>query len=525
LLKCELEIQLRELEEQWHFLSLERIFIENKIYRDIENKTTREDVIKAVDDGLKPFTKKLKRAVTEDDILRLLDIRIMRISKFDSNKAQDKIDTLEGDIVQVKHDLEYLIDFAIDYFTKLKEKYGKGRDRQTELRSFDNIEATKVALRNTKLYVNREEGFVGTGLKKDEYVTDCSDIDDVIVFLRDGSMMICKVDDKKFVGKDIIHIAIFDKSDKRTIYNMIYRDGKSGPAYIKRFNVSGVTRDKLYDLTNESKGSQVLYFTHNPNGEAEVITILLRQVGSIKKLKWDLDFAAIAIKGRASKGNIVSKYPIKKIEIKEKGISTLLPRKIWFDDTVQRLNVDSRGELLGEFRPNDKILVISQTGKLKAIFPELSTHFDEDMVVLEKWHPKKPISAIYYDGEKERYYVKRFLVETEGKEESFITEHLNSQLEIVSTDYRPVAELVFNKVKGVQKENQTVDIESFIAVKGFKALGNQLTTDKLKQVNLLEPLPYDEPAEIVPEELEVEGDTAVSDEDIQSDEDGQITLF
>ena len=525
LLKSELEIQLSELEEQWHFLSLERIFIENKIYRDIEDKTTREDVIKAVDDGLKPFTKKLKRAVTEEDILRLLDIRIMRISKFDSNKAQDKIEALEGDIEQVKYDLENLIDFAIAFFTKLKEKYGKGRERQTELRSFDNIEATKVALRNTKLYVNREEGFIGTGLKKDEYVTDCSDIDDVIVFLRDGNMMICKVDEKKFVGKDIIHVAIFDKSDKRTIYNVIYRDGKSGPSYIKRFNVSGVTRDKLYDLTNETKGSQILYFTCNPNGEAEVITILLRQIGSIKKLKWDLDFAEMAIKGRASKGNLVTKYPIKKIEIKEKGISTLKPRKIWFDDTVQKLNVDARGELLGEFRPNDKILVISQTGKLKVITPELSTHFDEDMVVLEKWHSKKPISAIYYDGEKERYYVKRFLVETEGKEETFITEHPKSQLEIVSTDYRPMAELVFTKVKGTQKENQTVDIENFIAVKGLKALGNQLTTDKLKQVNLLEPLPYEEPEEVIPEESEVAIDNEIVDEDIQSDEDGQITLF
>jgi topoisomerase-4 subunit A len=531
LLKSELEIQLSELEEQWHFLSLERIFIENKIYRDIEDKTTREDVIKAVDDGLKPFTEKLKRAVTEEDILRLLDIRIMRISKFDSNKAQDKIEALEGDIEQVKFDLAHLIDFAIAFFTKLKEKYGKGRERQTELRSFDNIEATKVALRNTKLYVNREEGFIGTGLKKDEYVTDCSDIDDVIVFLRNGNMMICKVDDKKFVGKDIIHIAIFDKSDKRTIYNMIYRDGKSGPSYIKRFNVSGVTRDKLYDLTNETKGSQILYFTCNPNGEAEVITILLRQIGSIKKLKWDVDFANIAIKGRASKGNLVSKYPIKKIEIKEKGISTLKPRKIWFDDTVQRLNVDARGELLGEFRPNDKILVISQTGKLKVITPELSTHFDEDMVVLEKWHPKKPVSAIYYDGEKERYYIKRFLVETEGKEETFITEHPKSQLEIVSTDYRPMAELVFTKVKGVQKENQLVDIESFITVKGFKALGNQLTTDKLKQVNLLEPLPYEEPEEVIPEELEVEGETEVgpiiddNDHILPANEDGQITLF
>jgi topoisomerase-4 subunit A len=524
LLKSELEIQLSELEEQWHFLSLERIFIENKIYRDIEEMTTRETVIKAVDDGLKPHTKHLKRAVTEEDILRLLDIRIMRISKFDSNKAQDKIESLEGDIEQVKHNLEHLIDFAIAYFAKLKEKYGKGRERQTELRIFDDIEATKVVLRNTKLYVNKEEGFVGTSLKKDEYVTDCSDIDDVIVFLRDGKMMITKVDAKTFVGKDIIHIAIFDKSDKRTIYNMIYRDGKSGPSYIKRFNVSGVTRDKAYDLTNETAGSQVLYFSCNPNGEAEVITIMLRQVGSVKKLKFDIDFASLAIKGRASKGNLVTKYPIKKIELKEKGISTLLPRKVWFDDTVQRLNVDGRGELLGEFRPNDKILVISQTGKLKVITPELATHFDEDMVVLEKWVPKKPISAIYYDGEKERYYIKRFLVETENKEESFITEHPNSQLEIVSTDYRPVAELIFTKVKGVQKENMTVDIESFIALKGFKALGNQLTTDKVKQVNLLEPLPYEIPEEIIAEELEVKGDIDADNPDIQLEDDGQITL-
>ena len=522
LLKSELEIQLSELEEQWHFLSLERIFIENKIYRDIEEMTTRETVIKAVDDGLKPHIKHLKRAVTEEDILRLLDIRIMRISKFDSNKAQDKIESLEGDIEQVKHHLEHLIDFAIAYFTKLKEKYGKGRERQTELRIFDDIEATKVVLRNTKLYVNKEEGFVGTSLKKDEYVTDCSDIDYVIVFLRDGKMMITKVDAKTFVGKDIIHIAIFDKSDKRTIYNMIYRDGKSGPSYIKRFNVSGVTRDKAYDLTNETAGSQVVYFSCNPNGEAEVITILLRQIGTVKKLKFDIDFANLAIKGRGSKGNLVTKYPIKKIELKEKGISTLLPRKVWFDDTVQRLNVDGRGELLGEFRPSDKILIISQTGKLKVITPELATHFDQDMVVLEKWVPKKPISAIYYDGEKERYYIKRFLVETENKEESFITEHPNSQLEIVSTEYRPVAELIFPKVKGVQKESMTVDIESYIAVKGFKALGNQLTTDKLKQVNLLEPLHYELPVEVVPEKIVM--DDNIDETAVELDDDGQITL-
>ena len=524
LLRQELEIQLEELKNKWHFSTLEKIFIREEMYIDFKLYSDRESLYKYMYDRFEPFKKSFVREINDDDLQRLTQIPMIRITRFDSDKADDLIAKLEDEMKEVEHHLEHLTDFAIAYFTKLKEKYGKGRERQTELRSFDNIEATKVALRNTKLYVNREEGFIGTGLKKDEYVTDCSDIDDVIVFLRDGNMMICKVDEKKFVGKDIIHVAIFDKSDKRTIYNMIYRDGKSGPSYIKRFNVSGITRDKLYDLTNETKGSQILYFTCNPNGEAEVITIILRQIGSIKKLKWDVDFANTAIKGRASKGNLVSKYPIKKIEIKEKGISTLKPRKIWFDDTVQKLNVDARGELLGEFRPNDKILVISQAGKLKVITPELSTHFDEDMVVLEKWHPKKPISAIYYDGEKERYYVKRFLIENENKEETFITEHPKSQLEIVSTDYRPMAELVFTKVKGVQKENQTVDIENFIAIKGLKALGNQLTTEKLKQVNLLESLPYEEPEEVVPEELEVQGNTDIEEGDVQLDDDGQITL-
>lgn len=524
LLKRELEIQLDELEEQWHFQSLERIFIENRIYRAIEEEETWEGVIKAIDEGLKPFTTHLRRDVTEEDIIRLTEIRIKRISKFDIDKAEEKIEALEGEIAQVKHHLDNIIDFAIAYFQNLKDKYGKGRERKTELRSFDNIEATKVVLRNTKLYVNREEGFVGTGLKKDEYVADCSDIDDVIVFLRNGTMMITKVDVKTFIGKDIIHVAVFDKNDKRTIYNMIYRDGKSGPSYIKRFNVSGVTRDKPYDLTAGTKDSMVLYFSHNPNGEAEVITILLRQVGSVKKLKFDLDFASMAIKGRASKGNLVTKYPIKKIELKEKGISTLKPRRVWFDDTVHRLNVDGRGELLGEFRPNDRLLIINQSGKLKTIVPELTTHFEEGMIVLEKWIPNKPISAIYYDGEKERYFIKRFLVESENKEEVFITEHPKSQLEIVSTDYRPVAEVVYAKVKGAQKENQEIDLENFIAVKGIKALGNQLTTDKIKQVNLLEPLPFDPPVEEIPEEMEVSGETEISDENMTLDDDGQITL-
>lgn len=496
LLKRELEIELGELQEQWHFLSLERIFIENRIYRLIEEEETWEGVIKAIDEGLKPHIAHLKRAVTEDDITRLTEIRIKRISRFDIDKANQKIEDLEGAIEDVKYNLTHLIDFAVAYFTKLKEKYGKGRERQTEIRSFDTIEATKVVLRNTKLYVNRVEGFIGTGLRRDEYVADCSDIDDVIVFLRDGSLIVTKVDEKKFVGKDIIHIAIFNKNDKRTIYNVIYRDGKSGASYVKRFNVTAVTRDRVYPITQDKPGSQILYFSCNPNGEAEVVTILLRQISSVKRLKFDLDFADLLIKGRAVKGNIVTKYGIKKIELKEKGISTLRPRKIWFDDTVHRLNVDGRGTLLGEFKADDRLLIITQSGKLRTIIPELTSHFEEDMIVLEKWKPQKPISAIYYDGDKERYYIKRFLVENESREEMFISDHEKSKLEVVSTDYLPRVEVVFSKVKGVQKESLDVNVEQFIAIKGIKALGNQLTTDKVKQVNLLESYPFEEEEEI-----------------------------
>ncbi|NNL83930.1 MAG: DNA gyrase/topoisomerase IV subunit A [Winogradskyella sp.] len=543
LLKSELEIKLSEFEEQWHFASLERIFIENRIYRDIEEEETWEGVISAIDKGLKPHIKHLKRDVTTDDITRLTEIRIKRISKFDIDKAQQRIDALEDQIAEVKHHLAHLIEYAIAYFSRLKKDYGSGKERKTEIRVFDDVDVTKVVIRNTKLYVNREEGFVGTSLKRDEYVCDCSDIDDIIVFTRDGVMMVTKVDSKTFIGKNIIHVAVFKKKDKRTIYNMIYRDGKSGPSYVKRFAVTSITRDKEYDLTNGSKNSTIWYFSANPNGEAEVVTVMLRQVGSIKKLKWDLDFADILIKGRASKGNLVTKYSIKRIELKEKGVSTLKPRKIWFDDTVQRLNVDGRGELIGEFRGEDRLLIITQSGMVKTILPELTTHFDNDMIALEKWIPKKPISAIYFDGNKERYYVKRFLIENEGKEESFITDHSNSRLEIVSTDWRPVAEIEFTKERGKErKPNEEVNIEQFIAVKGISALGNQLTKEKVNQINLLEPLAYEAPEETPAEEIEVVGEETVTDshnqtssdnsqsktaddDDIETNDSGQVTLF
>lgn len=512
LLKQELEVQLGELEDQWHFASLERIFIENRIYRNIEEEETWEGVIRAIDEGLKPHIGHLKRAVTEEDIVRLTEIRIKRISKFDIDKAQQLIDALEGRIAETKHHLEHLIEFAIDYFANLKKTYGAGKERKTEIKPFDNIEATKVVIRNTKLYVNREEGFIGTSLKRDEYVADCSDIDDVIVFTSDGKMLITKVAEKTYVGKDIIHAGIFKKSDKRSIYNMIYKDGKNGASFIKRFNVTGVTRDKEYDLTQGKPGSRVLYFSANPNGEAEVVTIHLRAVSSVRLLKWDVDFAKILIKGRISKGNTVTKHSVKRVDLKEKGISTLKPRKVWFDTVVRRLNADGRGELLGEFKGDDRLLIVRKNGIVKTIIPDLSAHFEDDMVVLEKWIPEKPISVIYFDGEKERYFLKRFLVENENREELVITESPKSTLEAVTTDWRPMADIEFVKPRGKEpKPNLMVNMEEFISVKGIKALGNQLAVDKIKSVVMLEPLPYDPPPP--PPEPE------------ENDDDGQASLF
>jgi topoisomerase-4 subunit A len=524
LIKQELEIQLNELEEKWHFASLERIFIENRIYRDIEEEETWQGVIQAIDKGLKPHIKHLKRTITEEDIVKLTEIRIKKISKFDIDKAKQNIESLEEQINEVKHHLSNLVDYVIEYFKNLKKKYGKGKERKTELRTFEDIEATKVVLRNAKLYVNRKDGFIGTSLRKDEFVSNCSDIDDIIVFRADGKMMVTKVGSKTFVGKDIIHVAVFKKGDKRTIYNMIYKDGKTGISYMKRFFVSGISRDKEYDLTAGNKGSKVLYFSANPNGEAEIVTINLRNVGSVKKLKWDLDFADLAIKGRGSRGNIVSKLPIRKIDFKEKGKSTLKPRKIWFDDTVMRLNVDGRGDLLGEFTPDDRLLIITQKGFVKTITPDLSFHFDNDMIVLEKWNPNKPISAIHFDGDKQRYYVKRFMIENPNKVEKIITDHDKSFLEIVTTDFRPMAEIIFSKRS---LDNKTLNFEEFISIKGIKAIGNQLTTEKIKQVNLLEPLPYKE--ETI-NDIEITDEKIISEnisnpDDNRNKEDGQISLF
>ena len=530
LLKQELLIKLGELENQWHYSSLERIFIENKIYRDIENQDTWQGVLKAIDLGLRPYTNNLKRDVNEEDIIRLTEIKIKRISKFDIDKASDKIIDLENQIKNVKFNLDDIVNFSINYFKSLKKDYSENRQRKTEIKLFDDVDATKVVIRNTKLYVNREEGFIGTSLRKDEYVCDCSDIDDLIVFTKDCKVVITKVDSKTFIGKNIIHAAVFKKKDKRTIYNMIYKDGDKNFYYLKRFAVSGVTRDKVYDLSSAKKESVVSYFSANPNGEAEIVSLILRQSAKLKKFKWDINFSDYLIKGRSSRGNIVTKHNVNKIELKEKGVSTLKPRKIWFDDTIQRLNVDGRGELLGEFRGEDKLLIIRQNGILKTISPEITTRFNEDMIVLEKWLPKKPISAIYFDGKKEKYFLKRFLIENENKEETFISLNKNSFLEIVSTDWKPVVELVFNKERNKeQRANTSIDVEEFISIKGIKAQGNQLTGYKVKQINILESKVYEPPIEVSANEIEVIDENEIKiglNVSGENDTDkGQTTLF
>lgn len=493
LLKKELEIELNELQEKWHFASLEKIFIENEIYQEIKGKSSKEEVYEAVDKALKPFTKNLLRAVTTEDIIRLTELPFMRISRYDQDKAIENLLNLEGKIEQVKHHLNNLITYAIDYFLNIQKKYGKGKERRTELRIFDTIDATKVAVANEKFYANFEEGFIGTSLKKDQYLFDCSDIDDIITFQKDGTMKVVKVEAKTFIGKNIVHVAVWKKNDKRTVYNMIYREGRDGAYYMKRFSVTGVTRNTDYKLASEKKGSEMLYFSANPNGEAEVVTVLLKPNARIRKNKMEIDFSELAIKGRDSKGNLVTKYAIKKVEMKEEGHSTLAPRKIWFDDTVRRLNADARGTLLGSFKGDDKILTINAQGEAKLVSFDLMNRFDDDYLILEKWNPEQPITAIYFDGEKQIYFIKRFLLENNTNIQNFMpSEHPKSFIEQVIVANNSTAEIIFAKDKGKEKDPETIIIDEFIAVKGIKAIGNQLTKSKVKSINVTIPEPTEE---------------------------------
>ena len=488
LLRLELKIRLGELEEKWHFSSLEKIFIENRIYRDIEECETWEAVLEAIDKGLKPHIKHLKREVTEADLVRLTEIKIKRISKFDAFKADEEITKLEDAIAEVTNKLNDIINVAIDYYTNIKKKYGAGRERKTEIKVFDTIDLSKVVVANKKLYVNREEGFAGYGLKKDDYVCDCSDIDDIIVFRRDGVMLVSKVSEKAFFGKDIIHIDVWKKGDDRTIYNLVYQDGTTGPTMMKRFAVTSITRDKEYDLTTGTKGSKITYFTANPNGEAEVLNVLLRPRPHLKKLRLEVDLSELAIKGRMAKGNILTKHLVSKITQREALGSTLSARKIWYDEVVGRLNDEERGSLLGSFGSDDKILAVYKDGTYKLYEPSLTIHFEPNILTLKKHNPEEVASLIYYDGEREQYSVKRFVFEETDKLSYFITEHPKSEITFFTLEEVCVVEVNYDQ-RTSKKESETHLLDELIAVKGLKALGNRFCKEKIKEVNDITPEP------------------------------------
>jgi topoisomerase IV subunit A len=548
LLRKELEIKKAALEGKWHFSSLERIFIENRIYHDIEECETWESVIETIDKGLEPFKKNLKMEVTTDDIVKLTEIKIKRISKFDSFKADELILNLEGQIDELKHHLAHLTTYAIDYFNELINKYGKGKERKTKIQSFENIQATQVVAANAKLYANLEEGFIGTGLKKDTFISDCSDIDDVIVFRKDGNMRVVRIEDKVFTGgKQIMHTAVWKKNDDRTIYNMIYRDGQKGITYAKRFAVTSVTRDKDYQLTKGNEKDKVLYFTVNPNGESETVTIYLSSGSRARKKTLTYDFANLEIKGRGSKGNIVTRYPVRKVEQKEMGTSTIGGRKIWIDEITGRLNTVERGRYLGEFDTGDMILVLFKEGSYELTNYDLINKYNmEQISILEKFNPDCVVSTVYYDADRKKYYVKRFKIETQtlGQHFAFLSDTKGSKPVVISTAAK--VEIEYTEVKGKQTTGRTLFLEEFIDVKGWKSIGNQLgDKSSVKKIRILsefrdieepveeEIVEMDEPSS-VPEEKEeneklttgntIEWDIEPKDQP-KTDEEGQGTLF
>ncbi len=476
LLQKELEIKLSELEDKWHYTSLEKIFFEEKIYKELELKhETWEKVIEAIDKAFIPFKKKLKRSIEREDIIKLTEKPVRRIYRLDINELNEQIKAIELDIKQVLFDLDHLIDFAISYFENLQKKYGKGRERKTEIKEFDTIQVKQVAIANTKVYLNRSEGFIGTGLKKDEFLCECSDYDDIIAFTKAGSMKVVKVSDKVFIGKDIIYAAVFEKNDERTTYNMIYVDGKSGVSYAKRFNVTGITREKEYDLTKGSEKSRIHYFTANPNGEAELVKIILSPNCTARIKELDFFFEEIEIKGRSSMGNQVTKYPIKTVKLKEAGKSTLAGRKLWFDDKFGRLNTEEKGKYLGSFE-DEKIVVFYKNGTYELTDTEITQRFEPDLVMLiEQFNPSKIISAIYLDQEKQQYNIKRFKIETSTLKTQFlfIKEGTGNRLEAISTVDEPI--LVVQTGRGQQVRKAKFKVAKMVEVMGWKAVGAKLT--------------------------------------------------
>ena len=511
LLGRELEIRLAELDDAWHAASLERIFIENKLYQLIEGCKTREEAYKAVDEGLNPFKKLLRREVTMEDVQRLTELKFIRISRFDSDKADNEIRQIEADIKQTKYDLAHLVDYAVAYYERIREKYGKGHERRTEIREFDNIEATKVAVTNAKLYVDREEGFFGIGksMKDAEFVCDCSDIDDVIIILKDGRYVIKKVAEKSFFDKGIYYIGVFKRNDERTIYNVLYRDGKNGPIMMKRCAIKGITRDKEYDLTKGTPKSDILYLSVNPNGEAEVLKVYFKPRPRLKKVIVDLDFSTLAIKGRQSQGNLFSRYGIHKIVLKEKGTSTLGSQNIWFDEDVRRLNSDGRGRLVGEFKGDDRIVVWTSKHQYYITGFDLGQHFPDETVAVERYVADKVYALCYFDREQGYFYMKRFTLERSDKMQNFLDEDGNDEFVCITGVGGATLRITYKGAQASRPADE-VDVDSFIGVKSRKAKGKRLSTYDIDTLTFIEPElpPQPEPSEdaVDVEDAAAEGD-------------------
>lgn len=529
LLQLELEIDKKEKQESLLFASLEKIFIEERIYKDeqFENSKNMDAAILHIDSRLEPYKKDFIREINRDDILRLMEIKMARILRFNSDKADENIAKYLSDIEEIDHNLNNLVDYTIAWYLMLKEKYGKNFPRKTELRNFENIEAAKVAVANEKLYINREEGFIGTGLKKDEFISDCSEIDDVIVFFKDGSYKVVKVSEKLFVGKNILYANIFKRNDKRTIYNMVHREGKNGTSYIKRFNVTSVTRDRLYHAGSEEPGSRVLYFSANPNGEAETVRVILKPKPRLRILQFEKDFSEIAIKGRSARGNILTKAEVHKVSLKQKGLSTLGGRKVWFDFDVKRLNYNEEGQYLGEFHADDKILVVNENGDFRTCGFDLSTHFDRNIIKIEKFDADKVWSAALYDADQKFGYLKRFTFEDTDKVANFMGANEESKLYILTDTVFPRVEVSFGGGDDFRNPIE-IDVEEFIAAKSFRAKGKRISNFEVIEVKELEPTRFPEPPkeEEKPTEIEIEAeDESISDKDLLDEITGQMNLF
>ncbi|MBQ2361768.1 MAG: DNA gyrase/topoisomerase IV subunit A [Prevotella sp.] len=521
LLRKELMIRKNELEEQLFFSSLEKIFIEERIYKDkkFENAENMDAAIEHVDNRLEPYKKNFIREITRDDILRLMEIKMQRILKFNKDKADELIARIKDEIKGINHDLAHMVEVTINWFTFIKNKYGANFPRRTEIRNFDTIEATKVVEANEKLYINRAEGFIGTGLKKDEFVCNCSDIDDIIIFYKDGKYKVIRVADKIFVGKNILHVQVFKKNDTRTIYNVAYRDGRQGYTYMKRFNVTAITRDKEYDLTQGKPGSKILYFTSNPNGEAETIKVTLDSSPTLKTIFLNRDFSQISIRGKSSRGYLLSKKPVHRISLKDRGHSTLGGLKVWYDPDVNRLNYDEHGTFLGEFNDDEKILIVLDNNDFYLTSFDVNNHFENNIKIIEKWNPNKIWTAVLFDADNQGYpYIKRFTMEALKKKQNFVGENPNSKLVILTDQVYPRIKVNFGGLDAY-REPMEIDVEEFIMVKGFKAKGKRITTCHIDSIEELEPTKFPEPIE---DEENSEEDTGI-EEEVSEDKDSPNT--